>query len=241
MYRGSMTGLGLLQTTTTGVQSVGIPSCVTQGELAEAQAKCPPEYHKRLAGLGLTPTGPMSGRLSPFSACAVAALPVCPAPKCIDEFTAGLIAQCIAGTQTNPDFDCGALYTYALSQLPYCRFPSTLQAIPRCLSPELVALRDYCASTNGNGANKGMNAVCWAAMHDPSYWAQAMAAKPCYEQAYVPPVTSAPESTPQSLPEEPPDMYVPEKQEASMAGVWGILALVAAAGGGYYMYRKNKR
>jgi hypothetical protein len=240
MYR-SMTGLGLLEWTGTGVRSVGTPTCVTQGELAEAQAKCPPEYHKRLSGLGLTPTGPMSGRLSPFSACAVAALPVCPAPKCIDQYTAGLIAACVAGTSTNPDLDCSSLYAYALSQLPYCPGASGLQPVPRCLSPELLALRDYCASTNGNGANKGMNAVCWAAMHDPSYWAQAMAAKPCYAQAYVPPVTSAPESTPQSLPEEPTDMYVPEKQEASMAGTWGILALLAVAGGGYYMYRRNKR
>jgi hypothetical protein len=33
----------------------------------------------------------------------------------------------------------------------------------------------------------------------------------------------------------------PEKTEASMAGMWGILALLAVGGGGYYMYRRSKR
>jgi LPXTG-motif cell wall-anchored protein len=31
------------------------------------------------------------------------------------------------------------------------------------------------------------------------------------------------------------------KTEASMSGMFGILALVAVAGGGFYMYRKYKK
>jgi len=258
MYR-SMTGLGLLEWTGTGVKFVSTPTCVTQGELDEAFAKCP--YHE-IRGLGVQhgqrADAPMSGRLSAFSPCAIADLPVCPAPKCIDEYTAGLIAACIAGTQSNPDFDCTSLYTYALSQLPYCSRPGVLQPVPGCLSKDLIAARDYCSTYPAfNGPNKTMNAICWMAKHDQSYWAQMMAAQPCYTQAYVPPAptpAAPPAYTPPAYtppaytppaytpPAYTPPAYTPpEKTEASMAGMWGILALLAAAGGGYYMYRRNKR
>jgi hypothetical protein len=39
-------------------------------------------------------------------------------------------------------------------------------------------------------------------------------------------------------PEEAPP---PEQHESAMFGVWGVLALVAVGGGGYYLYRRYKR
>ena len=48
-----------------------------------------------------------------------------------------------------------------------------------------------------------------------------------------PPVMEPPEETPEELP--------PESHESAMFGVWGILALVAVGGGGYYLYRRYKR
>jgi hypothetical protein len=263
MYSGA--GLGLLELTATGVRSMQIPSCVTQGELDEAAAKCPVQ---QIRGLGVAhgqrPLEPMSGRLAAFSACAIADLPVCPAPKCLDPYTAGLITSCIAGVKANPDFDCTSLTAYMLSQLPYCGGANALGPVPACLTPDLVALRSYCrANPKLNGPNKAYNAGCWAAMRDPSYWAKVLAAPECprapvmrdapirppavtpttYTSSPAPPVYYE-DPTRNEPPADDGDSGGPREGtpgEASMTGVWGILALLAAAGGGYYLYRRYKR
>jgi hypothetical protein len=237
-----------MQTTPTGVSfTSGRPTCITQGEKDEANSKCPVETIRGL-GAGTRALAAMSGRLAAFSPCELADLPVCPQPKCLDQATATQIMLCLAGTSTNPDFDCGSLYAYALAKLPYCARPSALTPIGPCLQPELVAVRDYCKSTGGNGPNKLWNAGCWAAMHDGAYWQQVLATPPC-GPAPAPnrpmlqsPTVHAP--APVVLPAPPPEEETslpPETTEAGMAGMWGILALLAAAGGGYYMYRRYKR
>jgi len=245
MYRGSMTGLGLLETTPTGVRVVLQPTCVSQAELDEANAKCPVQQIRGLGAHGTIAMAPMSGRLSGISPCVVADMPVCPAPTCLDPYTAGLVTQCIAGVQASTDFPCNSLLAYALSKLPYC--PGTnggLQPVPPCFDTGLSALRDYCNQhPNSDGPNKALNAGCWAARHDSSYWAQVMAAPACYTQAYVPPAPTTRPPVLRDAPQPPPaPAPVPmQPQSASMAGTWGILALLAAAGGGYYMYRRYKR
>jgi hypothetical protein len=54
-----------------------------------------------------------------------------------------------------------------------------------------------------------------------------------------PPVHTAPPAPP---PAEivPPPAEEPEHRESAMMGMWGILALVAVGGGGYYLYRRYK-
>jgi hypothetical protein len=243
MYRSGMTGLGLLETTATGVRSVSTPTCVTQAELDEANAKCPVQQIRGLGAHGSIAMAPMSGRLAAFSPCDIAGLSTCPGPTCIDEYTAGLIAQCIAGTQANPDFPCDSLMVYALAQLPYCSRPNALQPVPSCLSKDMVTGRDYCkAHPKFDGPNKGMNALCWVAMHDPAYWSQMMAAPAC--PTYVPPTLR--DAPPKAPPPPPPPPAAPpaletQQQSAATMGMWGILALLAVGGGGYYMYRKYKR
>lgn len=251
MYRSGMTGLGLMQTTASGVSfTSGVPSCISAAEKAEANAKCPTMRTLRGLGAGTRADAPMSGRLAAISPCALADLPVCPIPRCIDEATAGLIAQCIAGTNTNPDFDCSPFMVAALAQLPYCGSMSFLAPLPKCIDANTAALRSYCKSTGGQGSNKAWNGICWAAMHDPVYWAQSLAVPECHAPAMrdptprrAPVVTAPPvvADQPVFMP-SPDDMQLePKKTEAGMAGMWGILALVAVAGGGYYMYRRNKK
>lgn len=250
-----MRGLGVLELTATGVRSVTTPTCVTQAELDEAFAKCPYEQIRGLGALrhGVRAKAPMSGRLAAFSPCQIADLPVCPTPTCIDQYTAGLVAQCIAGVQANPDFNC--LYTYAFASLPYCggATGAGLAPVPGCLTPDLVTSRDYCnAHPSFDGPNATMNAVCWAAMRDPTYWARVMAAPACGTITIREPVKRTPAPPPPSPDATPTPVEVPpvvdetpvtepEQTEAGMMGMWGILAMLAVAGGGYYMYRRYKR
>lgn len=61
-----------------------------------------------------------------------------------------------------------------------------------------------------------------------------------------PPVMRPPEPPPpmhdtEIIPPEDVPEQGPEHRESSMMGLWGILALVAATGGGYYLYRKYKK
>jgi hypothetical protein len=192
---------------------------------------------------------------------------VCPAPQCLDDSTVNFIVSCIENP-TGPN--CGQvppLAMYALSRLPFCAGAGGLPPVPSCYPEGMIALRDYCVSTNGAGGNKGWNAGCWRSMHDPAYWARVLAVPAC-SPTRTPPrlnpvVTHTPDMTAQSIPDDaqedlyPPDaqedLYPPggqedlppesesEQSEASTAGMWGILALIAVAGGGYYMYRRSKR
>lgn len=236
MY-GSMAGLGMLETSSTGVRSVSRPSCITQAELDEANAKC---QRTMIRGIGDIVNAPMSGRLSAFSPCDLHNLPVCPTPTCIDQYTAGLISNCIAGGASTPDFDCTSLYTYALSRLPFCG--GVLPPLPACLTPDVVQVIAYCRQyPNADGPNKSLNASCWLITHDASYWARLQAIRVCG--------TGAPLEPPTHVVRPPADGGMPPvppsdgqgNSEASMTGMWGILALVAAAGGGYYLYRRYKK
>ena len=251
MYR-SMSGLGLLQTSTTGISSSPTAYCITAEEKAEAASKCKTSV---LRGVGATQqyaSAPMTGRLAGQSPCDIVGLPVCPTPQCLDAYTAGVITQCIAGVQGNPDLDCGSLYAYALSQLPFCGGgQGWLQPLPACLPPELAAVRTYCNQYPGfDGPNKALNAGCWAAMHDPSYAAQvrntpACADMPHAPQTLDPPRRGGPVAPPSGdgggADNAPPAGGDSGSNQASMSGMLGILALVAAAGGGYYLYRRYKK
>jgi len=240
-------GLGLLVTSATGIQSMGMPSCITQAEKDEANAKCPPATVLRGLGAGPRSVGAMSGRLASIDPCLLADLPVCPMPKCIDQYTAGVISQCIAGSQSNPDYDCSSLAMYALSELPFCGGAdgAGLGAIPKCLDAGAVQIRDYClAHPRADGPNKGLNAVAWLVMHDAVYKAKFLATPPCYNPpvTVTPPVTHYhPDATPVPVTPPPPPTSGSGANDASMSGMMGILALVAVAGGGYYMYRRYKR
>ncbi len=240
MYR-SMTGLGLLESSPMGVRSVARPTCVTSEERAEANSKCPTEGMIRGLGLGTRATGPMSGRLSAFSPCEVGNLPDCGTPTCIDQYTAGLIAECIAGKSSNPEFDCASLYTYALSRLPFCP-GGVLPPIPACLTPDVVAIVDYCrAYPAANGPDKAANAACWLITHDAAYWAQLQAVKKCGTGQPLDPPRHVTPPPPMPPLDHGPSGPTEGDSEASMSGMLGILALVAVAGGGYYMYRKYKK
>jgi hypothetical protein len=187
----------------------------------------------------------MSGRLAAFSACDVKDLPDCATPTCLDQYTAGLIAGCIAGTPGDPDFDCTSLYTYALSRLPFCTGGGVLPPLPTCLTPDVVAIIQYCRQyPAANGPNKAANAACWAITHDSRYWTALQALPACGTgQALEPPrhVTPPPAMPPPSPPVAQGPGAAAPKTEASMSGMFGILALVAVAGGGFYMYRKYKK
>jgi hypothetical protein len=273
-------GLGLFDPTASGIAVRSAPTCITPQEKTEAQGKC---QTMSIHGLGQTATrsSPMSGRLAGLSACDVVNLPLCPTPKCIDEFTMEAIVDCMAGQSSVPGIDCSdpatQLYLYALSQLPYCSRPEALQQLPTCLSPELLSIENYClAHPNWQGPDKLKNAACWAAMHDPTYWngfrnllvcapktpvlhtapqrppAPPPAAPPrvappkppvLHTMAPPPPAAPPPPMAPPDLEEPPLPPVAPpasETRSSQMMGVWGILALLAVGGGGYYLYRRYK-
>lgn len=230
-----MRGIGILETSSTGVRSVSRPTCVTQEELAEANAKC---TRTMIRGVGDINDAPMAGRLAPFLPCELHNLPVCPTPNCIDQYTAGLIANCVAGVAATPGFDCTSLYTYALSRLPFCS-GTVLPPLPACLTPDAVQVIGYCRQyPNGDGPNKALNAACWALTHDPGYWSRLQAVPVCGGgQPLEPPRHVTPPPPADLPPATPPG----DASAASMSGTWGILALLAAAGGGYYLYRRYKK
>jgi hypothetical protein len=192
----------------------------------------------------------MTGRLAGLNPCDLMDLPVCPTPQCLDQYTAGLVADCIAGKQSNPDLDCGSLYTYALSQLPFCGAGGWLPPIPSCWDPPAAALRDYCKAYPGiDGPDKGANAACYLATHDPQYRSWVMNRPACADVAHPPQMLDPTHREPPVAP--PPDGgggdggTVPgsgggTSQASSSMGMLGILALLAVGGGGYYMYRRYK-
>ena len=239
-----MHGLGLMQTTATGVSfTSGKPTCLYASELAEATKNCRRSY---LTGLGWDieqNIGAMTGRLAAYKPCDILDmnLPVCPTPKCIDQATTALIVECIAtGKSSHPDFSC--TLAGALAQLPFCA--PLGGSVPPCLSPDQAAQRAYCISSNAQGPNKTMNGLCWAAMHDTAFWKQMLAAQVCYQAEYVPPKPPPPPPPVVVAPPPPPPVAPPpppQTTEAGTMGMFGILALVAVAGGGYYMYRRYKK
>ena len=233
-------GLGVLVTGSTGVRSMANPSCITAAEKAEANQKCPVQVLRGL-GAGHIAMAPMSGRLAAFSPCDLADLPVCPTPTCMDAYTASIVTGCIAGHSPTPDFDCN--YTAVLAQLPYCPGGSSgLTPLPACLSKTQAQARDYCVQyPNFDGPNANFNAGCWAAFHDPAYKAKLLAARPCMTTLEPPHRAPAPPSSPSPFNPPSPPVNAPGPQDASMSGMLGILALVAAAGGGYYLYRRYKK
>jgi len=184
-----------------------------------------------------------------------------------------------------------AFYLMAIGKLPYCSRPSFLTPPPDCFTPAQRAPIVYCGQyPQSNGPDKNLNAFCWGARHDATYWDSLVSRRTCRPpdvrelpprppapppvrppaappptrtapppvRTTPPPVRTAPppvRTTPPPVrppvmtPPEPP-MYEPPAEEAppepdhresSMMGLWGILALVAVGGGGYYLYRKYKR
>jgi len=250
MYR-SMTGLGVMSTSATGISSSGFPTCITAEEKAEAHSKCAVSVLRGIGATTRTQTGQMLGRLAGLNPCDLMDLPVCPTPQCLDQYTASLITDCIAGRQSNPDLDCTSLYTYALSQLPFCGGGSWLPPIPSCWDPQAAALRDYCKAYPGiNGPDKQANAACYAATHDPQYRSWVMNTPACADQPRGPQMLDPVHRTPAAPPSDGGGGAGPDAgggggggtttSEASSMGMLGILALLAVGGGGYYMYRKYK-
>jgi hypothetical protein len=303
-YR-SMTGLGLLEMTPSGIRSLSEPTCVSQAEHDEAVGLCAAQRSGTLTGLGVEYK--MSGRLAAFPPCSVADSNICPTPTCIDTYTAGVIANCANGRVLNPDFDCvndtAAQWTaIALSKLPFCP-GAGLPAPAACITPEFAKLRDYCNA--GGGDNKDWNVLCWLGQHDPAWWAKLMAAPPCAVTSCPPghalfkgqcagicdpehawdangncvtcPAGRSPfhftdgtsvcagDCSPGYVWDAngncvaltvattcPPGSHLvgsncipmfhkPTTQASSTSAMWGILALLAVGGGGYYMYRKYKK
>lgn len=239
MFSGS--GLGYLNITPSGINTDGALQCVTAEEMAEAKTKC---RIGSLRGLGATyqALAPMTGRLAPVSPCDVVKMSICPTPKCIDEYTAGVVANCIAGGPVSPEVDCRSIVVGYLSTLPFCARPGALAPLPSCLSTEQVALRSYCQTTP-NGANKPWNAICWMMKNDPAYWQDVLSRTEC---KHAPIVQDAPQRAPAPTPVRVPDLVPPPAPVAAASasgtmGVAGILALVAVAGGGYYLYRRYKK
>jgi hypothetical protein len=242
-YR-SQQGLGLvMETTPTGLRFVPTIMCVSQAERNEALSKC--DFVTEIRGIGGVRDPAMTGRLAGVPACTVKNMPVCPTPTCLDQFTAQAVAEAIAGTGSHPELESNGLMLYALANLPYCK-SVPLPPIPACLTPDLAAARDYCVTNGQGGTDKAKKAMCWAAMRDPVWWGTLKGTPACPPPpppaAYVPPV-STPAYVPPAdeIPTTEYEYVPPEKTEASMAGMWGILALLAVGGGGYYMYRRSKR
>lgn len=248
MYRPSMNGLGVMSTSATGISSSGFPTCITEEEKAEAHSKCAVSVLRGIGATTRTQMGQMLGRLAGLNPCDLMDLPVCPTPQCLDQYTASLITDCIAGKQSNPDLDCGSLYTYALSQLPFCGGGSWLPPIPSCWDPQAAALRDYCKAYPGiNGPDKQANAACYAATHDPQYRSWVMNTPACADQPHAPQMLDPVRRPPAAPP--PADGGgggggggggATTTSQASSMGMLGILALLAVGGGGYYMYRRYK-
>jgi hypothetical protein len=263
-YR-SMAGLGLLEMTPTGVRSVSEVTCVSQAEHDEAVGLCAAQRSAAVRGLGVEYK--MSGRLAAFPPCSVADSNICPTPTCIDAYTAGLIANCTVGKVLNPEFDCvndpaAQLTAIALSKLPFCP-GAGLPDPPQCFTPDFAQMRSYCAEAGGD--NKDWNVLCWLGQHDPAWWAKFTAAPLCAPTTCppghsmfkgqcvgdcsagyawddngncVPMVPAAPTPTPYT---PPVTTHVPTTHASSTSAMWGILALLAVGGGGYYMYRKYKK
>lgn len=269
MGRRAQGGLGLYQPTPTGIKVTALPTCAFPAEKAEAASKCQTMSLHGLGQTMTRVTGPMTGRLAGYSPCDIVNYPVCPEPKCIDEQTVTTILKCANGLPVE-GVDCNtpstALYLYSLSLLPYCGKPSFLAPPPSCLSKDQQALIGYCdAHPDFKGPNKSWNNICWVNTHDPVYWAKLRAVRPCPVAApaapppvrpppvlkpppAAPPPVRPPPSAPPPVTAPPSDMVPPEDipdepehRESAMMGLWGILALVAVGGGGYYLYRRYKR
>jgi hypothetical protein len=247
-------GLGLLEPNATGYSVTSNPQCMTSAERAEAHAKC---ETVSLRGLGATRAlAPMTGRFAGKDPCSLLEMPLCGVPACIDGTTIGMIMGCISGL-TVPGVDCADPMTAwtlaAAANLPFCTKPVP----PACLTNEELSYEFYAlAHPACDGPDKSKNAMCWIMRHDPAFWAALQSKLLCTpapapaKAPPPPPPVKAPPAAPPPVTSAPPPAFTPpeetppgppEHREASMMGLWGILALVAVSGGGYYMYRRYKR
>lgn len=208
---------------------------------------------------GMDPCKLLSQELSP-----------CPPQKCIDVATTTMIAGCLAGEPV-AGVDCSDPWTgwtlAALSALPFCA-KLDQGTIPRCLTKDQLATEFYCqAHPKSDGPDRTKNAWCWMVQHDAAYWKayqdRLLCTPPVIHEVPAPPKPAPlpPPKAPPVIHEVPPPPHPmttaappgpadvppdtteppPEHKESAMFGVWGILALVAVGGGGYYLYRRYKR
>lgn len=258
--------LGVVNPGPFGITIDPVPTCLTGYERLEIEQRCPtavapppqappgpsscpPGYTRDragncaiLAGLGAA-TGPLSGRLAGFDACALKALnlPSCADPQCIDEVTAGFIAACSVGAAMPPDVkawcDSGAALAYV--NLPYCARPGWMTPPPPCLTTDQKAQVDYCNTYGSQGPDPNRNVFCWAAMKDQMWWAEMSLRNACRSEEQPP--TPLPPPLPLPPPDTTGDGRPRRDQSFAAMGVVGILLFVAAAGGGYYAYTRRKR
>lgn len=145
-------------------------------------------------------------------------------PKCVDQSLFAGIAGCLADpskpgcasyVQGNGAFtQVGA----ALAALPLCFHPDMPTG---CRSSELDAGVQYCEQYGYGGPNKTLNALCWGAMKDASYFGNLRALPTCGTHEEQLPVTPA------------------DKTKRAM--MWGGLLLLVAVAGGYLVYRQTKK
>ncbi|SRR6185295_307308 len=263
---GGFQGLGgVIQATRTGAQVLDRPSCVTAAERQEANENC---QNVSLHGLGtMVARAPMTGRFAGRSPCEVKEFPDCPTPTCIDEQSSAMIVGCLSG-QGYPGLDCNdptvSMYLYFMTMLPFCKTPPLP---PGCVPKEMAPIVQYCQKyPEKNGPDKKLNALCWGVTHDAAYWSALQKMKVCAPPKLPsatpapvkppppptmtkPPAYKPPPAPPQEVPplppvhetSAPPDVEEPpEHRESAMMGMWGILALLAVGGGGYYLYRRYK-
>lgn len=129
-----------------------------------------------------------------------------PAPGCLTAAQVALIVNCAA----NPSADCAALL--ASSGLPLCA--SEKLPLPACRDDQMAGSISYCDQYGPNGPDPAKNAICWAAMKDPAWYAGMKSLPPC------------------------PGSQGEKKKKMLMWG--GILLAVAAVGGVGYWYATKK-
>lgn len=271
MGRRGQGGLGLYQPTPTGIKVAAVPTCAFPAEKAEAASKCQTYNLRGLgADRILGPmTGRLAG-YSPCDVqnYPVCPTPKCIDDQTVSMILKCVNGMSVEGV--NCKDPATALYLYSLSLLPYCGTPTFLGPVPSCLSKEQQGLVAYCnAHPDFRGPDQTSNNLCWINMHDAAFWSKYRSAPPCAAPPppapppvrpppalkpppappppapppvkpppSAPPPTTAPPSDfapPEDIPQEP------DHRESSMMGLWGILALVAVGGGGYYLYRRYKK
>lgn len=136
------------------------------------------------------------------------------APACLDTNTALAMMQCIA----NPTADCAAMLDPNYLGLPLCA-GSTPPPVPECKDDALAEGISYCEAYGFSGANQEMNALCWLASKNPSWYAQVKALPACAGSN-----TEAEEK---------------KKKTLMIGGI--LLLLIAGAGTAYYFSRKKKK
>lgn len=129
-----------------------------------------------------------------------------PAPGCLTAAQVALMVNCAA----NPSPECASLM--ASSGLPIC--PGEKLPLPGCADDQMAAGISYCDQYGPSGPDPAKNAVCWAAMKDPAWYAGMKALPPC------------------------PGSQAEKKKKMLMWG--GILLGVAVVGGVGYWYATKK-